>query len=215
MGTTDDERKTEGDDWPVSLTGATETIVATLGPNDRWNMAALGVFGPEDEEQKATARTWGNTRTKRNFHRQGDGYVQFTHDPEAFVDAALTIDERAEPILPSTQAWARVRVQPLETGTSGGTEWELWSLDPIESAIERRTVTPINRGFGAVIEATVAASRLGVPSYDQQRLQDRLTHCLEVVDRTGGPEERRAFATLVDETQWNPPERVRAKNEWL
>ena len=53
-------------DWPVDLRGVTESIVATLGPNDRWNMAALGLHAPDDSGEPVTATTWGNTRTRRN-----------------------------------------------------------------------------------------------------------------------------------------------------
>jgi hypothetical protein len=69
------------EDWLVELRGVTESIVATLGPNGRWNLAALGLFAGEP----VTSRTWGNTRTRRNFHREGEGYVQFTRDPVDFV----------------------------------------------------------------------------------------------------------------------------------
>ena len=230
-GTASEEgRPVDGTEWPLKLRGVTETIVTTLGPNGLWNVAALGVFAPEDppadtsgddspgeaaDGKPATARTWGNTRTRRNFHRQGEGSVQFVHDPEDFVAAAMTITEREEPLLDSAQAWARIEVESLETGNTGGTDWERWALEPSAAAVERTAVTPINRGFGAVIEATVAASRLGVSGYDDAVLEARLAHCLDVVDRTGGPAERRAFARLVESGSWNPAETRRRENEWL
>jgi len=79
--------------WPVDLRGVTESIVATLGPNDLWNMAALGLHAPDETGEPVRATTWGNTRTRRNFHRQGGGVVEFTTDPREFVDAAVTIRE--------------------------------------------------------------------------------------------------------------------------
>ncbi len=96
---TDDPAGTVGDDervadWPVALSGVTESVVTTLGPNGRWNAAALGLFAGDP----VTARTWGNTRTKRNFHRRGEGYVQFVDDPVVFTDAALSLrGRRADP----------------------------------------------------------------------------------------------------------------------
>lgn len=189
-------------EWPVGLRGVTESVVTTLGPNGLWNVAALGLF----VGTPVTARTWGNTRTRRNFHRKGEGYVQFTRDPVEFVDAALSIDERDDPVLDSADAWARVAVEPIETGVEGETEWEEWSLRPVESAVVRRDVTPINRGFGAVIEATVAASRLGVPGYEDAALRRRLTHCASVVDRTGGPREREAIERVRRHSTWDGPE---------
>ena len=44
-----------------------------------------------------------------------------------------------------------------------------------------------------MIEATVAASRLDVPSYDTERLRDRLEYFTGVAERAGGRAERRAI----------------------
>ncbi len=185
-------------EWPVSLSGVTESIVTTLGPNGLWNAAALGVFAGEP----ATARTWGNTRTRRNFHRQGEGYVQFTRDPVVFADAALSITETEEPILDAANAWVRVRVEQVDSGTEGDTEWEKWTLVPIEAGIETETVPTIDRGVGAVVEATVAASRLGVAGYDDDVLSERLDYYASVVDRAGGPREREALDRVRKYASW-------------
>ena len=183
-----------GSDWPVELTGVTESVVTTLGPNGRWNVAALGLFAGDP----VTARTWGRTRTRRNFEAEGDGYVQFVRDPVDFVDAACSIREEETPILPSADAWAKVESEAIDRGTDGGTEWVEWELAPTESAIERRTVPTTNRGYYAVIEATVAASRLDVEGYETATLLDRIEYFERVVERCGGPDERAAFDRLVE-----------------
>ncbi|WP_336364136.1 DUF447 domain-containing protein [Halalkalicoccus salilacus] len=185
--------------WPVELRGVTESIVATLGPNGRWNLAALGLFAGEP----VTSRTWGNTRTRRNFHREGEGYVQFTRDPVDFVEAALDIYERDEPVLPSADARVRVGVERVDAGEDGDTRWEEWAHTPVESAIERRVVPTTNRGCNAVIEATVAASRLGVEVYDDAVLEERLAHLEGVAERCGGEREREAMARLRGLSAWD------------
>jgi hypothetical protein len=200
-------------DWPVALRGVTESVVTTLGPNDRWNVAALGLHAPDgadatvesDEPRSAapvTATTWGNTRTRRNFHREGGGVVQFVSDPRTFVESAVTIREEAEPVLPEAHAWVEIEAEQVASGESEGTRWERWELHPVETAVTEQTVPTINRGFGAVIEATVAASRLEVPAYDTDVLLARLRHLADVVDRCGGHPERAAFATLDEATGW-------------
>lgn len=176
-------------DWPVEVRGVTESVVATLGPNGRWNLAALGLFAGAP----VTARTWGRTRTRRNFHERGEGYVQFTRDPLDFVEAALGIYERDDPLLESADAWARVAVERVEGGESEGTRWEEWALRPVESAVERRAVPTTNRGYYAVVEATVAASRLDVDAYDAEELLDRLEYFETVARECGGERERAAF----------------------
>ncbi|ELZ67133.1 hypothetical protein C457_13889 [Haloferax prahovense DSM 18310] len=201
----------DGDDWPVELRGVTETVVATLGPNDRWNFAALGVHAPETDGDPpastpspppATATTWGNTRTRRNFHRQGGGVVQFVSDPRAFVEAAMTIYERDSPLLDSADAWVEVEATAVDSGQDGGTEWEEWELRPVDAAVEQRRPFTINRGFGAVIDATVAASRLDVPAFDTDALLDRLAYFAETVEKCGGEREREAFARIDELTGW-------------
>ncbi|MCH7661094.1 MAG: DUF447 family protein [Euryarchaeota archaeon] len=185
--------------WPVEFGGVVESVVATLGPNERWNVAALGLFAGEP----VTARTWGNTRTRRNFHREGEGYVQFTRDPLEFVEAACSIYERDEPLLPAVDAWARVGVERVGRGESDGTRWEEWELQPVESAVETRVVSTISRGHAAVIEATVAASRLDVESYDTAELIGRLSYFERVVERCGGEREREAFSRLTEHSGWD------------
>ncbi|MCU4799665.1 DUF447 family protein [Halobacteria archaeon HArc-gm2] len=195
----------DGDaDWPVELRGVTESVVTTLGPNERWNVAALGLHAPDGGAGSVTARTWGRTRTWRNFRERGEGYVQFVADPVDFVEAAMTVREEDDPVLASADAWARVDVSRRDEGTDGETQWVEWELRPIESAIEREIVPTINRGFNAVIEATVAASRLDVPTYDTAALLERLAHLESVVETCGGEREEAAFAVLTDhvDAEW-------------
>ncbi|WP_229663857.1 DUF447 domain-containing protein [Halobellus salinus] len=197
-------------------------MVTTLGPNDLWNLAALGLHAPTGagdathgdathgdathgdatHGDPVTATTWGNTRTRRNFHRRGGGVIQFVSDPRTFVDAALTIREFEAPVLPDAHAWVEVRAEQVDAGEDGGTRWETWRLHPVAAAAPEPAVPRINRGFAATIEATVAASRLDVPAYDTDDLLARLRWLADVVDRCGGRPEREAFATLDTETAW-------------
>jgi hypothetical protein len=149
-----------------------------------------------------TATTWGRTRTWRNFRERGGGYVQFTADPGDFVDAAVTIREEADPVLASADAWVRVTVDRIEEGREEGTQWVQWALEPHEGAVRRERPAIINRGFCAVVDATVAASRLDVDAYDTDVLLDRLAYFADVVDACGGPGERAAFARIGEATGW-------------
>lgn len=192
--------------WPVDLRGVTESVVTTLGPNDRWNVAALGLHAPDGDDvgdDSVTARTWGRTRTWRNFRERGEGYVQFTTDPLDFAEAAMTVREEPEPVLSSADAWARVTAERIDAGADGDTQWVEWALHPEETAVERETVPTTNRGYYAVIEATVAASRLDVPAYDRAALESRLDYFAEVVDRCGGERERAAMDVIRDHSSWD------------
>jgi hypothetical protein len=194
--------------WPVALRGVTESVVATLGPNDRWNLAALGLRAgdraAEGADGRVTARTWDRTRTRGNFERRGGGVVQFVADPVLFVDAALGVVERADPVADAADAWVEVSVERLAAGESGGTEWVDWALVPGESDVGRRRVATIGRGFNAVVEATVWASRLDAPGYDRATLVDRLAFLESVVESAGGPRDREAFERIGDRVDWRP-----------
>lgn len=198
--------------WPteLDLRGVTESVVTTLGPNGRWNLAALGLHAPDagapdgsgDCHDRVTARTWGRTRTRRNFDERGEGYVQFTRNPVDFVEAACTVREEESPVLPSADAWAHVAVERVAEGEEGGTQWVEWELAPVEASVERRVVPTVDRAHAAVVDATVAASRLGVPGYDDAALRERIRYCESVVDSCGGARAseawRRFEATLDD-----------------
>lgn len=182
-------------DWPVELRGVTETVTATRGPDGLWNAAALGVHAPTGDEP-ATATTYGRTRTRGNFERRGAGYVQFVGDPVVFVEAALSVLEREAPVLDAAAAWARVEVVRRDDGSAEGTEWVEWALRPVETVVREGTVPTVNRGHGAVVEATVWASRLGVAGYDEEELRERLAFLEGVVETAGGQREREAFERL-------------------
>ena len=206
--------------WPVAFDGVAESVVTTLGPNDRWNVAALGLRAPASvsvsasgSEREAdadagsdrgpvTARTWGRTRTWRNFRERGEGYVQFTRDPVDFVEAACSIREEERPVLESADAWARVTVESIGTGQDGGTRWEEWALSPVEASVERRVVPVTNRAYGAIVEATVAASRLDVPTYDAAVLRERIRSVEKIVDRCGGARDERAWRRFEELVDW-------------
>ncbi|PSQ18546.1 DUF447 domain-containing protein [Halobacteriales archaeon QS_8_69_26] len=198
VGSTDGQ----GVGWPVELCGVTESVVATLGPNGEWNLAALGLQGPDDGEGPVTARTWGRTRTRRNFEREGEGVVQFVRDPVLFVDAALGIVERSDPVDDAAHAWVRVATDRIDAGESGGTGWVDWRLTPTRRAVVRRVIPTTRRAHAAVVEATVAASRLDVDAYDESELLDRLEHLADVVDRCGDDQERAAFESVGEHVGW-------------
>lgn len=199
--------------WPARLTGVTETVTATLGPNDRWNQAALGLHAADSSASDsapgsapATARSWGRTRTRRNFEARGEGYVQFTRDPVDFVAAALDVHETAAPILESADGWVRVEVEEIDRQRRAGTEMVEWRLRPVEAAVRDRRVPTTSRGYAAVVEATVAASRLGTEAYDDADLVERLGWLETVVEVAGSECERVAFDRIDDLVGWRERE---------
>lgn len=200
--------------WPVALAGVTETVVATRGPNGRWNHAALGIEpagvelaggeerGGEERGDAATARTWGRTRTRRNLEECGEAYVQFGRDPIDFVTAALEVHETDEPILARTAAWVRVEATTIDRAEENGTEVVTWRLEPAEAAVRGRAVPTLERGRSAVVEATVAASRLDVDAYEEAKLRKRIAWLGDVVERCGSERDVAAFERIDEIVGW-------------
>lgn len=198
------------DGWPVRLSGVTETVVATLGPNGRWNQAVLGISPAErdtdaiDEgsDVAVTARTFGRTRTRQNISSDRGAYVQFATDSLDFASAALDVFETDAPILTSADAWTRVAVEPRGDYRDGSTSVRQWTIVPVESGVRDRSVTPLSRGRAAVVEATVAASRLDVDAYDTEGLIQRLEWLSDVVETCGSERDLVAFELIDDATGW-------------
>ncbi|MFB6172051.1 MAG: DUF447 domain-containing protein [Haloarculaceae archaeon] len=190
----------DADGWPVDLRGVTESVVTTRGPAGRWNVAALGLAAATDGP--VTARTWGRTRTRRNFRERGGGYVQFTRDPVTFVEAACSVREEPDPVLDGVDAWVRVTAERVDAGETEGTGWIEWALRPVERRVLDRVVPTTNRGHAAVVEATVAASRLDVPAYDAAALRERIAYFETVVETCGGERERAAWERFEDLVDW-------------
>jgi len=199
-----------GADWPVAFRGVTEALAVTLGPNDRWNVAALGLHAPDGDEptpeDPVTAVTYGRTRTRGNFERRGGGHVAFTTDPELFVEAALGIHEVDDPALGAADAQVEVEVERVDSEDGDGIELVTWALSPVATTVRSERVPTTNRGYYAVIEGTVAASRLDVDAYDRAELRARLAYLDSVVDAAGGPAERRAFDRIDDLVGWRENE---------
>lgn len=197
------------DGWPTSWDGVAESVTTTCGPNGRWNVAALGVHAPEGgvvagdrPADPIRARTWGRTRTWRNFTERGRGYVQFTRDPVDFVEAACSVREEPEPVLDSAAAWAAVSAEAVDSGTDGDTAWTEWALTVDEARVEAESVAVVSRGHAAVIEATVAASRLDVSGYDAETLRERIRFFESVVDAAGGERDRAAWERFDELVEW-------------
>lgn len=180
--------------WPFSTDGIIETIITTEQPDGTWNVAALGI---RPDKTAHTAVTWGNTRTRRNLERTKHGYVQSLTDSMDFARAALDRWTVSDPILENAAAWVSVQADMIDTGASAGTDWAEWTLKPQHCEIRERHVPVPSRGFPAVIEMTIAASRLGVSTYDQTHLVERLRYFADVATTCGGETDRTAAKWIL------------------
>lgn len=69
-------------------------------------------------------------------------------------------------------------------------------LLPVKSKIKHRQIKPINRGFNAVIEATVEATRY--VALKEKKSLDRIEYYNTIVRKCGGSREKDAMKLLFD-----------------
>ncbi len=118
--------------------------------------------------------------------------VNFTRDPVVYVESALddadgrVVDGRLE----GADAWIRCSAE--RDGVERDGDVQRWRLREEDTAVETRRVFAVNRGFNAVVEAAVDATRLEF----RPELRERVERNVEVALKCGGPREEEAVEFL-------------------
>lgn len=181
--------------WSLLYGRITETVAVT-GGDDGYNVAPMGVVRPQPEvddgEQTPYARLWRGSDTLENIRGTGRVVVNFTRDPVVYVESALgDADDRVvDGRLEGADAW--IRCSAGRTGVERDGEVERWQLKAEETTVETRRVCAVNRGFNAVVEAAVDATRLEL----RPELRERVERNVEVALKCGGPREEEAVEVL-------------------
>lgn len=173
-----------------------ETMITTLDREGRANFAPMGVVWGEDE---IVVKPYRETTTCRNLLETGEAVVNLVDDVLYFVKGALT-----SPIFPSVPAvvvrgvvlegacsWRELRVREAETAEPRAR----FVCDVVHRGV-RREFLGYNRARGAVLEATILATRTRLLPIDEILAEYRRLQV--IVDKTAGPPEREAMAMLTD-----------------
>lgn len=173
-----------------------EGIVTTLDRAGRPNFAPLGV---EWGEAQIVLKPYRETTTFRNLLETHEAVLNLVDEVGYFVQGALS-----SPSFPSHPAsvvtgvvmeaacsWRELRVLQAETAETRAR----FRCDVVHRGFKREFIG-YNRARAAVIEATILATRTRLlPIADVLAEYRRLQ---VVVDKTAGPAEREAMATLTD-----------------
>jgi hypothetical protein len=172
-----------------------ETVTTTINPDGTVNCAAMGV---EWGDETIVIKPYRGTRTLRNLERHGAAVVNLTDDILLFTQAAL-----GDPHPPTRPASA-VDGAVLADACS----WREVAVDAIDSSGPRARVAArvvgrgtgrefigFNRACGAVLEASILASRVRRLPADEIRAE--LRRLAVVVDKTAGPRERAAMDRVL------------------
>jgi hypothetical protein len=175
-----------------------ESIVTTLDEDGSVHIAPMG---PEvsDDLDHFVLRPFQTSRTFANLQRTRQGILHVTDDVEFMARAAIGRFEQPP----------RHRRAPVIQGVilEDACRWYAFEVEAIDDR-EPRAVIPcgvvaagklrdflgFNRARHAVVEAAILATRLAFLPMDKVLAEMR--RLAPLVDKTGGPAERRAFALL-------------------
>ncbi len=181
----------------------TETISVTYTENKGYNIAPIGVIKKNDG--KTYARFYRGSDTIENVKKSNEIIINFTRDPVVFAEGSLS-DRADEKIkngrLEGADAWVKCytelnEIKQIKTQTDKKTDKskkEEWILKEKEGKILKKRVFSINRGFNAIIEATIYATRLKFNS----NFKEKVDHYIKIAKKCGGERERKA-AKIIKE----------------
>ncbi|MBE0523217.1 MAG: DUF447 family protein [Methanosarcinales archaeon] len=181
------------------LEGINETIITTISLNGRFNAAPIGIIR---RDGKLMVRIYNGSHTCSNIQDTGLFAANMVDDPVLFVQSALSdLDDKmfetikidkygVFPILNKSSAWIIFKAD-YEKGTTA-IQAELY---PVTGEIRRSGITTINRGFNAVIEATIYATRY-IAFKDEKYLRKVKTF-KNIIDKCGGNQEKEAYELII------------------
>jgi hypothetical protein len=175
-----------------------EGIVTTVSPSGAVNIAPMGPR-VEADMRRFLLRPFPTSQTYRNLKAHGEGVLHVTDDVLLLARAALGPVGPPPPLIPA----ARVRGFVLGD-CCRFYEFRVRSIDESEERVRiegevvhagrLRDFFGFNRGKHAVVEAAILATRTDFLPLDEIEAEYRKLAVL--VDKTGGEQERAAFALL-------------------
>lgn len=177
-----------------------EGIVTTLCADQRVNISPMG---PEVDASLRTLvlKPFRTSVTYQNLKRTGQGVFHVTDDVELLARAAVGVPDPLPPLEPAPEVEGRI--------LSGACRWYAFRVRSLDDSAERtriecdvvasgrlRDFFGFNRAKHAVVEAAILATRTEfLPAVEILAEFSRLR---TIVDKTGGPAERRAFDFLAE-----------------
>jgi hypothetical protein len=175
-----------------------EGIVATLNDNGTPHIAPMGPIVDEDFNV-LLLRPFRTSVTYQNLKRTGQGVLHVTDDVELLARAAVGRLETLPPLRPATAVDGVILADACR--------WYAFRVDSLDDRDDRtrivarvvdrgsqRDFVGFNRAKHAVVEAAILATRIGL--LDADHIRGEFARLAVLVDKTGGRQERRAFAFL-------------------
>jgi uncharacterized protein len=175
-----------------------EGIVTTLNADGSVNLSPMG---PEvdDTMRQLVLKPYRSSTTYQNLKRAGAGVFHVTDDVELLAQAAVSTPEPAPEMMASTAVEGRI--------LSNACRWYAFGVQSLDDREDRTRIVcevvdhgslreffGFNRAKHAVLEAAILATRIDFLPADH--IAAEFERLRPMVDKTGGPAERRAFDFL-------------------
>ena len=176
------------------LDGISEVIATTRSESGIPNAAPIGIIRNHSSDQ-VCVRLFSGSHTRQNVVETGELIANIIHDPVMYVestfgdldlDAFEYPDNMDCPVLKLANAWLLFECEQLKGN--------LFELTPVRGMVRDRPLVCVNRGFSAVIESLVHATRYQLkrdPGY-----LDLIGHYDRIVQICGGTREKEAIFKL-------------------
>jgi hypothetical protein len=169
-------------------------IFTTISPDGMPNVAPIGLHR---NNGRLFARIY-ESRTLENILSRNMAAANIVDDPVLFVQASLSDiePERFEfvegfPVLKDALGWLI-----FDCRCKKGEKISVVELSSIKGKINSRKIHPVNRGFNAVIEASIHATRYVL--LKEQKYLDRIEYYDTIVQKCGGAREKEAMRLLFE-----------------
>ncbi len=174
--------------------GISEVILTTISPDGVPNAAPIGLHR---KGGRLFARIY-NSKTLDNIMKKPVAAANIVDDPVLFVQSALSDiePERFEftdgfPVLKDAMGWIL-----FDCKYKKGKDVSVVELFPIKGKIITRKLLPVNRGFNAVIESLIHATRYVV--LKEQKYLKCIKYYNTIVNKCGGAREKEAMRLLYE-----------------
>jgi hypothetical protein len=177
-----------------------EGIITTLSEDGAPHIAPMGPI-VDAGFNVLLLRPFRTSTTYQNLKRTGQGVLHVTDDVELLAHAAVGRLEQ----MPRLQSAEAVDGMIL----SDACRWYAFRVESLDDRDERTRIVAcvvdrgtlreflgFNRAKHAVVEAAILATRIGL--LEAGHIRDEFARLAVLVEKTGGHQERRAFAFLQD-----------------
>jgi uncharacterized protein len=168
-----------------------ETIFSTLDEAGKPNFAPMGIVW---NEESLTVRPFRSSQTCRNLLSSGYGVANLSDDVLAYVQCGLydavlpSFPSRSVPgvVFQRTCSWRELAVI-----SHGGSSDRAEVRCRVVHEERQKDFLGFCRAGSAVLEAAILATRVAM--CDPKTVAEKLTQFEEIVEKTGGHNERQAF----------------------